>query len=443
MSGMSIPDAIKNAELHHSQLSSEILLLPGMSSAKVRHLLNLLVASCNKYLEIGVWKGSTIISALYKNKPQEYFAIDNFSEFGGPKNEFIGNFQSALGHPPKLFDVDCFSVDPLSLGIKDIDMYFYDGSHEEHHQSLALTHFYDSLADEFVFIVDDYSWEKVAAGTQAGIKSANLQILEEFVLPSSKINDSEQWWNGLYVARLAKKKISSSIPIDLNSKYTMGGDVETRSWFFDDSKKVVAYDYEPHIIQNMREKIGRREQNYYGPTDTYLYEALEKFPIKGKSVLVFGSETPWYETMALEFGASRVTVSEYNPRSCPEPGTRYVKPSELGDEQFDCALSISSFEHDGLGRYGDPLNPYGDLLAMLQAKRNVIYGGLLFLAVPVGKDALIWNAHRVYGSLRLPLLLQNWSLISSHGFSDSDYNRQFGHITASSCHQPVFVLNNV
>ncbi len=33
-------------------------------------------------------------------------------------------------------------------------------------------------------------------------------------------------------------------------------------------------------------------------------------------------------------------------------------------EGFDMALSISSFDHDGLGRYGDPLDPVGDLKAM-------------------------------------------------------------------------------
>jgi hypothetical protein len=36
---------------------------------------------------------------------------------------------------------------------------------------------------------------------------------------------------------------------------------------------------------------------------------------------------------------------------------------------FDVVLSISSFEHDGLGRYGDPLNPDGDMAAMRSTRR--------------------------------------------------------------------------
>ncbi len=36
---------------------------------------------------------------------------------------------------------------------------------------------------------------------------------------------------------------------------------------------------------------------------------------------------------------------------------------------FDVVMSISTFEHDGLGRYGDPLNPNGDMIAMRSTRR--------------------------------------------------------------------------
>lgn len=37
--------------------------------------------------------------------------------------------------------------------------------------------------------------------------------------------------------------------------------------------------------------------------------------------------------------------------------------------------------------------------------------GLLYLAVPVGRDRVYWNAGRVYGHIRLPLLLKGWGLV--------------------------------
>lgn len=80
-----------------------------------------------------------------------------------------------------------------------------------------------------------------------------------------------------------------------------------------------------------------------------------------------------------------------------------------------------------MGRYGDPIRPNGDILAMLKAKCMVKENGLLFLAVPTGKDKIEFNAHRIYGSLRLPLLLNSWHLLESFGldfdmlFKDLNY----------------------
>jgi hypothetical protein len=58
-----------------------------------------------------------------------------------------------------------------------------------------------------------------------------------------------------------------------------------------------------------------------------------------------------------------------------------------------------------------------DLLAMDHAKWCKNNNGLLILAVPIGEeDKLEWNAHRVYGPLRLPLLLNenDWIIEDTH-----------------------------
>lgn len=54
-------------------------------------------------------------------------------------------------------------------------------------------------------------------------------------------------------------------------------------------------------------------------------------------------------------------------------------------------------EHIGLGRYGDPLNPQGDLLAMRELARVLASGGSLLFVVPVGKPRVCFNSHRIYG----------------------------------------------
>jgi len=53
-------------------------------------------------------------------------------------------------------------------------------------------------------------------------------------------------------------------------------------------------------------------------------------------------------------------------------------------------------EHVGLGRYGDPLDPDGDLKAMAELQRVLAAGGSLLFVVPVGKPKIMFNAHRIY-----------------------------------------------
>jgi hypothetical protein len=53
-------------------------------------------------------------------------------------------------------------------------------------------------------------------------------------------------------------------------------------------------------------------------------------------------------------------------------------------------------EHIGLGRYGDPIAPQGDLQAIRELIRVTALGGDLLFVVPVGKRRLMFNAHRIY-----------------------------------------------
>ncbi len=81
-----------------------------------------------------------------------------------------------------------------------------------------------------------------------------------------------------------------------------------------------------------------------------------------------------YEALAIAHGAAAVTTFEYNRLQYAHPLIETVLVNETQnnsalDAAFDVAMSISSFEHDGLGRYGDPLNPDGDMFAMRSTRR--------------------------------------------------------------------------
>ena len=54
--------------------------------------------------------------------------------------------------------------------------------------------------------------------------------------------------------------------------------------------------------------------------------------------------------------------------------------------------------------------------AMSEMQALVKPNGFLILGVPVARDAVVWNAHRLYGRVRLPLLLRGWTIDAFVGF---------------------------
>jgi hypothetical protein len=196
-----IDKAIKDAIEGKSKLTPEILGMEGMSSAWVRHLLNNLIGG--NYLEVGVWHGSTFISALYGNKINAY-AIDNWSEYNDndSKYNFYKNCERFGISGFTFFECDAFTVDLKK--IPKIDIYFYDGDHNYENTIKALTYFLPVLSDEFLFIVDDYEWEGVERGVWDGIKECNLKVIYMRYLESVGPNDKNTWWNGLGIFKLRK-----------------------------------------------------------------------------------------------------------------------------------------------------------------------------------------------------------------------------------------------
>lgn len=82
-----------------------------------------------------------------------------------------------------------------------------------------------------------------------------------------------------------------------------------------------------------------------------------------------------------------ITPSQYNQLTYDHPNitTLLVEDTNQTEPLYDRALSVSSFDHDGLGRYGDPINPVGDLVAMETVHKVLRSDGLLFLTVPIGE----------------------------------------------------------
>jgi SAM-dependent methyltransferase len=95
-----------------------------------------------------------------------------------------------------------------------------------------------------------------------------------------------------------------------------------------------------------------------------------------------------------------VVFLDYRPLRAGLPGLHAVAGSGTRLPFADGALaSVSSLhviEHIGLGRYGDGLDPAGSRAAARELARVVKPGGRLYLSVPVGRERVCFNAHRVF-----------------------------------------------
>lgn len=208
-----IESCLSGAHQHQSNITPEVAHMVGMSGLKTRHFYNNLCSMKDaRYLEIGVWKGSSFCSALCGNSMRAV-AIDNFSEFSGtvfgnPRDEFLANYEKHKGsNDAKFIEGDCWSIDPTSLGTS-FNIYMYDGNHTETSHYEALNHYLPCLDDEFIYLVDDWNCEHIRDGTLNAIKENGLEVFyqkEYFTERNPGIQKGDNdWHNGISIFVLKK-----------------------------------------------------------------------------------------------------------------------------------------------------------------------------------------------------------------------------------------------
>jgi len=203
-----------------------------MSSPKVRRLLNLLCEkSGTRWLEVGSWKGSTLVSALYGNSDTiiDAVAIDDFSEFQEPlhvnplcwensitynnkfppvygtvEEEFYNNINKFVEPklPLSVYNKDCFDnalLENLKIQHGKFNIYFYDGNHEEESQYNAIVKYKDLLEEECIILIDDFNDPNVKEGTKRGIRDAGLNVVHSWELPANGNGDISNFWAGIGV----------------------------------------------------------------------------------------------------------------------------------------------------------------------------------------------------------------------------------------------------
>lgn len=69
---------------------------------------------------------------------------------------------------------------------------------------------------------------------------------------------------------------------------------------------------------------------------------------------------------------------------------------QIPDESLESISALCSIEHFGLGRYGDPIDPEACFKCFDNIQRKLKKGGRLYISLPIGKERVEFNAHRVF-----------------------------------------------
>lgn len=127
-----------------------------------------------------------------------------------------------------------------------------------------------------------------------------------------------------------------------------------------------------------------------------------------------------------------VTIIDIRPLQSELAGVTFFQDdatdlARIESDSLDSLSSLHVAEHFGLGRYSDPIDPESCFQFMNALQRVLSPGGRLYFSVPVGRERVEFNAHRVFAPKtileRFPMLqLISFSYVGDDGklYEDTD-----------------------
>ena len=184
----------------------------GLTSTRVKSLMNSFASKIENYMEVGIGNGSIFCSVLENNKLNAV-GIDNFELQMQPGRKDISTLPGSSfftleqninqwrgDNQVEIINQDMFTVDTSRFKGK-INMWFYDGPHDIESTKKAVEHYGECFADECLLVFDDANWDGVVEGARQGINSINRLVSYEKILLNEQ-EDASAWWNGLYIVVL-------------------------------------------------------------------------------------------------------------------------------------------------------------------------------------------------------------------------------------------------
>ncbi|HZO48791.1 MAG TPA: class I SAM-dependent methyltransferase [Gaiellaceae bacterium] len=151
------------------------------------------------YVEVGTFKGASLISALVANPGLEAVAIDSFVMGDGSRERLEENLaRFGVAGRPAVLEGDVFELVPAgALEGRRIGVWYYDAAHDYESQLRGLQIAEPYLVDGALLVVDDTDWERVESAIRdylAGQPRARRVLTVE-----GKDRGRPHWWEGMQV----------------------------------------------------------------------------------------------------------------------------------------------------------------------------------------------------------------------------------------------------
>jgi SAM-dependent methyltransferase len=166
------------------------------------------------------------------------------------------------------------------------------------------------------------------------------------------------------------------------------------------------------------------------PVDaTYVYQdawAFRKIVVdRPKAHLDVGSHHKFVSLMAQVVPTTMVDI---RPLGLEIDGLHFQRGSILElpfeDGSVESLSCLCVVEHIGLGRYGDPLDPFGSEKALSELFRVLEPGGNLYLSLPIDdKTKVFYDAHRAFKEDDLLELFESMRVIEKAYIYGSEFVR--------------------
>jgi predicted O-methyltransferase YrrM len=149
------------------------------------------------FVNVGVWHGFSFLAGMAGNADRTCIGIDNFSEFGGPREAFLARFGAARSMRHSFHELDYREYfSRVHQGL--IGFYIYDGAHAYDHQRRGLETAEPFLAPGCIVLVDDTNDDEPAQATRdfVAARPGAFRILFE---RRTAHNSHPTFWNGVMV----------------------------------------------------------------------------------------------------------------------------------------------------------------------------------------------------------------------------------------------------